>query len=111
MSDKFFETTIITKIPLDGEDRLRFNRDAENKNQFCLGKDKEIKVKLKIISEVEYEKQFGMAYAFILHDDCPQFYALNDYEKKHKQKKYEFLTNLEIEQRFIKVTDPRLKKN
>lgn len=132
MNNTKFKTTITTKVPFQNEDRLRFDESKTiNDPNFCMNDSVEMEVELTVISDKKWDVEWEFTRAYIEREDGSNMsnlqaiheeavlkkkgtvQELSEKERKYiyKQQKFKYLTDWEMNKRFIKESDPRLKSH
>lgn len=132
MNKTKFKTKITTKVPFQNEDRLRFDESKTiNDPNFCMNDSVEMEVELTVISDKKWDVEWGFTRAYIEREDgsnmsnLQEIYKeavekkkgteqeLSEKERKYiyKQEKFKYLADWEMNKRFIKESDPRLKSH
>jgi hypothetical protein len=132
MNNTKFKTKITTKVPFQNEDRLRFDESKTiNDPNFCMNDSVEMEVELTVISDKKWDVEWEFTRAYIEREDGSNMsnlqaiheeavlkkkgtgQELSEKERKYiyKQQKFKYLTDWEMNKRFIKESDPRLKSH
>ena len=132
MNNTKFKTKITTKVPFPNEDRLHFDESKTiNDFDFCMNDSIEMDVILTVISDKKWDVEWEFTRAYIEREDGSNMsnlqaiyeealekkkgtgQDLSEKERKYiyKKQKFQYLTDWEMNKRFIKESDPRLKAN
>lgn len=132
MNNTKFKTKITTKVPFPNEDRLRFDESKTiNDSNFCMNDSVEMEVELTVISDKKWDVEWDFTRAYIEREDGSNMsnlqavyeeavskkkrtgQELSEKERKYiyKQEKFNYLADWEMNKRFIKESDPRLKSH